>query len=752
MSYAIIDKDYKRSHTMELLAPAGNRENLIAALQAGCDAVYLGASSYSARAYAGNFTMETLKEALDYIHIYGAKAFLTVNTLLKDEEIEGAVELCRTAWNLGVDAIIFQDPGLLYLLKTMYPEIELHASTQVSIHNPHQGFFFKEQGVKRLILARELTLEEIRGMKVVEVDLETFVQGALCISYSGQCLMSSLIGGRSGNRGRCAQPCRLPYSLYKGDEKISDGHLLSPKDLSLIHNLHDLKDAGIMSLKLEGRMRSPGYVYESVTAYRRALDTGVVEDKSMKQAFNRQGFTKGYLFNERGPSLMASTKPSRGGIPLGHIERGKIKLKENLRVGDGIATPRGGFRVEEIFIGNSKVKEAKIGETVSLKPTKFSEGDALLKNVDTAHDQMIKQMVSRPFDRKIEVPVDFTFKVGDPMKLGDLEGAVVETPLRAPLSVERVLENLEKSGDTPYKLKPSVLSFEEGFVPMKALNGLRRAFVERLEASLKVERELKRKELPELPHLKEVDEKFVVIREKRYLDLDYSGLSLIIDPFYKDKGSMSFSDLEDLKDYYVRVPGIIKEDLESLSERLLKLKGLKGVLTSNQGLIRLLKGRIRLLGDYKLNLLNSYGSALYEACNGLMVSEEASKKELSALKNKEHFVVGVYGPQEMMVLEHCLTKKEEGPCQCDLSRHYLEDQKGYKLPIAKDLFCRNHIYNGVVKNILGEMKELRKIGYKSFIMELFLDDHAEEALEAFKEEKPLSIPASTRGHHNRGVE
>lgn len=737
---------------MEILAPAGNRDNLIAAIQAGADAVYLGASLFSARAYAGNFDEEELRWALGYVHDYGGKVYLTVNTLLKDNEIEDALELCRWAWNQGVDAIIFQDPGLLYLVKSLYPDIELHASTQLSLHNPFQGKYFKDKGVDRLILARELSLKEIKAMNELGLDLEVFVQGALCICYSGQCLMSSLIGGRSGNRGRCAQPCRLVYSLYKEEEKVKEGHLLSPKDLSLLHELHALEDAGVKSLKLEGRMRSASYVYQAVKSYRQALDQGILDDEKMKQAFNRQGFTRGYLYEKGGEELMATEDPGRGGLDLGYVQGRKVKLLRDIRLQDGVATQKGGFRVEKILHQGKEIPWAEKGQLVELLPRKYQEGEMLKKNVDTALEQEVKDVLHRHYERKIDIPVDFSFEVNKPMKLGDLEGDTVQTPLKAPLTKERILENLQKSGDTPLRLNPTITNFEEGFVPMGSLNALRRAYVEAQLQLRRNRRDLKKVALPSFEKKSSLAKKYVIFREKRYLEMEFEGMERVVDPFFKEEGCLSFEDLKGQKEYYLRVPGIVKEDLAGLCERILQLDGLKGVLTSNQGVMELLKGKTVLLGDYKLNLLNSYGLALYDELEGALVSEEMGRKELEELKNKEAYLVYVYGPQEMMVLEHCLTKKGAGPCSCDSTPHYLQDQKGYRLRLARDRYCRNHLYNGPVKNLLSDVNALKEMGFGSFVIELFDEKDPQKILRAFKEEQGVDLPLSTRGHYHRGVE
>ncbi|NLY36463.1 MAG: U32 family peptidase [Tissierellia bacterium] len=735
---------------MQILAPVGKKENLIAALQAGADAVYLGGNLFSARASAGNFSEEELKEAISYTHGYNAKLYLTVNTLLKDEELPLAVDFVRKAWNFGVDAIIFQDPGLFYLVHRLYPEIELHASTQLSVHNRPMAVYFKEKGAQRLILARELSLEEIEKLKGV-TELEVFVQGALCICYSGQCLMSSLIGGRSGNRGRCAQPCRLEYSLYEEDHFVKKGTLISPRELSLLDELPALEGAGVMSLKIEGRMRSPEYVYESVSAYRQALEGEVYDDEALKLSFSRQGFTKAYLHKKGGEDLI-SEFAGKSGIDLGTIERGEITLLSNLRRLDGVGTPRGGFGVEAILYKGEKVEEAFAGQRVSLLPKKYKDGDLIRKTLDSGALKKIKEVLQQPYKRKDPVEVPFRFKLGEPMSLGHLQGEVVQVAKTAPLSRERVLESLSKS-DGPLFIKPEFVDFEEGFVPVKEINALRRRFLEEALEKRQCTRDLQKKELPAIEGKTLAPSKYVILREKQNLDLDLKGLQAIYDPFFKDPGSLTFKDLETLEGYFVRVPGIVKENVEELCEKLLSLKGVKGILTSNQGVFQLLKGKVPLYGDYKLNLMNSYGLSLYDELEGSLLSEELSKYEMRDFQGKEAAMIYAYGPQEMMVTEYCPIRTGE-PCSepCRKKQYSLVDRKDYRMKLAHDIYCRNHIYNAPVKNLIGDMKELRDMGYRSFVIELFGEENPQNIIDCFYSEIAPEVSPATRGHYLRGIE
>ncbi len=287
---------------IELLAPAGSVESLYAAVQAGADAVYMGGSKFSARAYANNFDDEQLKEAINYCHLYGVKVYITVNTLIKEEEIKEAIKYIGFLYSIGVDALIIQDTGIAKLIKENLPNFEIHASTQMTIHNGEGAIFLKELGFKRIVLSRELSLKEIEYIsKDLDIETEIFVHGALCICYSGQCLMSSILGGRSGNRGRCAQPCRLPYTLInEKDDKETKGYILSPKDICNIENMGDLIKAGATSFKIEGRMKRPEYVAGVIRSYRKAIDAAINKEnfeeeqnkKELMQLFNREGFQR----------------------------------------------------------------------------------------------------------------------------------------------------------------------------------------------------------------------------------------------------------------------------------------------------------------------------------------------------------------------------------------------------------------------------------------------------------------------------
>ena len=408
----------------ELLAPAGGKEALIAAIDNGADAVYFGGELFSARQFASNFTKEELEWAIDYSHIRGARAYVPVNTLVEDTELEKASKYLQFLCSAGADAVIVQDIGILSLLREQLPALPVHASTQMTIHNIDGVKFLQETGVKRVVLAREMSLDEIREIKSrTSVEVECFIHGALCFSYSGQCLLSSMIGGRSGNRGYCAQPCRKKY-ISGGIE----GYLLSPKDLNMSEHIGALIDAGVDSFKIEGRMKRPEYVAGVVRIYRELIDRYFAspsdfrvtqyEKNTLLQLFNRE-FTTGYFYGNPGSRLMSREYPHNRGTGLGKVikydARAKlvsIDLKAPLRIGDGIGigNREAGITVRNIYIGSKKVTEASAGSVVQIPlDVEVVKGDAVFKTFDS---RLMESLVTRNI-KKIPIKMSFKAKVGE---------------------------------------------------------------------------------------------------------------------------------------------------------------------------------------------------------------------------------------------------------------------------------------------------------------------------------------------------
>lgn len=509
-----------KSEKPELLAPAGGMEAFIAAVENGADAVYLGAQAFSARGYASNFSDKELEEAIDYAHLRGVKVYVTVNTLLKEEEVENALKLLSWLREIGTDAIIIQDLGLISLARKYLPDLPLHASTQMTLHNSEGVEFAKKMEMERVVLSRECSLEEIKRIKKkTGTEIEVFIHGALCISYSGQCLLSSLIGGRSGNRGFCAQPCRKKYRLYcEGKQiKTTGSYLLSPKDLNTTSGLGTLIEAGIESFKIEGRMKRPEYVAGVVRIYRHLIDRYIEnpaeyyiseeEQETLTQLFNR-GFTQGYFFENPRWELMSRENPHNRGVPAGVVtgydrrsRRIRVKLSRPLRLGDGIMVENAETRPEDkgkiissMYTGKGSVYSAGVGDTVEIP---FDSRAPSGSTVYRTHDKMLmdslkKESESGNLKPKIPVSITATFASGRPVRLEvkDRDSNVVtieseylvEKAEKQPTSKARIEKQLSKLGNTIFEAAELHVTMEEDiFVPVGQLNELRTKAIEQLE-------------------------------------------------------------------------------------------------------------------------------------------------------------------------------------------------------------------------------------------------------------------------------
>jgi U32 family peptidase len=513
----------KHMQKLELLAPVGSREALIAAVENGADAVYLGGKAFSARQYAANFSNEEMAEAIRFAHLRGVKVYVAVNTLLDNSEIEQLIDYLHFLYLAGVDAIIVQDIGVAKVVREVIPELELHASTQMTIHNIEGVRLLEEYGFTRVVLAREMDLTEIQQIaQTTKTEIEVFVHGALCVCYSGQCLMSSMIGGRSGNRGRCAQPCRLPYTLVddKGHPievgKETGEYLLSPRDLNTIEMLPQLIEAGVRSFKIEGRMKRPEYVATVVRNYRQALDR-VLEDKTgfrvevhqqkeLAQIFNRD-FTSGYLEGRQGIDLMSHRRPNNRGLRLGRVVRysyddrsAVIKLDEELRIGDGIEIwvtvgGRVGTIVTRMDVGESQVREAMPGTEVTVPiPEPVKPGDRVFKTNDARLIETAQATFAGPTPvRRIPIKVEVFAKEGQSMliRMSDRDGYtaeaetsfIAEKALKRPLTYDTVAAQMDRMGNTIFSIAELHVDIEgEIMVPQSEMNAARRDVVSRLEA------------------------------------------------------------------------------------------------------------------------------------------------------------------------------------------------------------------------------------------------------------------------------
>ena len=503
---------------IELLAPAGSMEALKAAVESGADAVYLSGKMFGARAYANNFDEDGLKEAIEFAHLRNVKIHVTVNTLVDNAEVAELVEYLRYLYEAGADAVLVQDLGVARIARAVVPDLPLHASTQMTVNNLAGVLALQELGFSRVVLAREVTLKDIRHIcKNCDVEIEVFAHGALCVCYSGQCLMSSMIGGRSGNRGRCAQPCRLPYTLVdkNGQNVLTDAgqYLLSPRDMNTIELIPELIEAGVASLKLEGRMKKPEYVAVVVNSYRQKIDayyqrTDLAEDvqKNLSQIFNRD-FTTAYLEKKQGKFMMSDKRPNNRGRLIGRVvryddktRRAVIKLTEDVAVGDTIdfwvkVGGRVSTNVSAIFVKNKEAAEAFGGDEVAIPvPGRVHPHDRVFKVFDAKLMQKARAFFTSGAPvRRIGLDIKAVAKLGEPFCLEAVDengysakvesDFIVETALKRAMDRQAVEKQMNRLGTTIYELRRLDCVIDDNvIVPMSVMNDTRRALVEKLTA------------------------------------------------------------------------------------------------------------------------------------------------------------------------------------------------------------------------------------------------------------------------------
>lgn len=783
---------------IELLAPAGSMESLIAAINNGADAIYLGGSRFSARAYASNFDNETMMKAVDYAHSYKVKVYVTINTALKQSELKEALKYVGYLYEIGVDALIIQDVGLINLIRDVYPNFELHASTQMTIHNGEGALYFREKGLQRIVLSRELTLEEIKYIsKDLGIETEIFVHGALCVCYSGQCLMSSMIGGRSGNRGRCAQPCRMQYSIKGETSGERKGYLLSPKDTCLIEDVDGIIKSGTSSLKVEGRMKKPEYVAGVTRNYRKAIDKALKIGKfdlnkgrnELAQLFNREGFAKAYLYKNVGKDMMSFNYPKNTGVFIGKVEsNGEVILEEKVALGDGIRFLDDGFTLSKILKNNKEVNEAFKGEKVKLFPTGgYKKGYKLYKMSDKILYDELKEDV-KPYKKKLELTGEVEFKVNSPLVLKTkfngkeykVFGELVEAATNTPLTRERVEEALKKSGEIPYRFKSIFFDiFEDGFMRISAINNLRRELFEKI---LKEENNsYRRKRIEEKLRLKKVKSKedlgyiysCITKEQLKALTEDGKVKNIALDiSFSRHKNALNKEDLRKLHDtskdinIYLKIPGIVKGEFDNTVKLIDELKPyIKGIITANAGIIRIYKDKLFIIGDYKLNIYNKEAAEFYaEDIDLPSISLELNRKEIKEMMKEINCkaAINIYGNTELMVSEYCpigstfggkSSKKEcNGICMKD--NFELLDRMNESFKVITDNNCRSYILNSLPTNLIEQLEELKSFKFNNFRLD-FKDESYEEVkdiLEQISYVKKNENKKYTQGHYRRGVE
>lgn len=656
---------------VELLSPVGDFDCLKAAVQNGADCVYFGANIFSARASAKNFDIENLEKAISYAKIRGVRTNLTLNTLIKDNEFEDAYNLAKKAYEFGIDAIIVQDLGLGLKLIHDFPDLPIHASTQMSVHNLQGVLKLQALGFKRVVLARELSAEEIAYIcRHSDIEIECFIHGALCICYSGQCLLSSMIGGRSGNRGNCAQPCRLPYTLVDNNQKELDkGYLLSPRDLFGLEFLPFLIKAGVTSFKIEGRMKTPEYVATVTRIYRKYIDLALSNEKfaiseqdkkDLLQVFNRGLSSTGHLTKDANKNLIYKSKPNNMGLPLGIVQNYNknkgyitIKLKESLQIGDTISLENeaGTYTVSELMekTNSSKLKNIELGKpnqivtigrmkgniNIKDKVFKMASKELTLSALNSIKQENRKVLLNATVNIKKNQPISILVTSSNNLPLyKDLKisYSLQEAPIDAinkPLTKESITEKLSKTGNSCYEFSKIKVNLDDNvFLPkLSLLNELRRSVLEKVEdwANCKIKRTVKNNNTISLPssnsNIKHA-QKITVLLNILNLDFDYSKLENIdnlyipLKYFANKKFDSILQTLSQKFSLYIYLPTIIKANYRNMFhnniENAIRLYNIKGFVLSNISNFVLIDD---LCNSYKQNSNGNVAGKSQSNCN-----------------------------------------------------------------------------------------------------------------------------------------
>lgn len=700
---------------IELLSPVGDLDCLKAAVQNGADCVYFGASNFSARAFASNF--DDLELAINYAKIRGVKTNLTLNTLIKNDEFEDAYNLAKKAYELGIDAIIVQDLGLATRLIKDFPDLPIHASTQMSIHNLQGTLKLQNLGFKRVVLARELCANEIEYIcQNPNVEIECFIHGALCISYSGQCLFSSLVGGRSGNRGKCAQPCRLPYELVQnGNETIDKGFLLSTKDLCGLDYIPFLINAGVTSFKIEGRMKTPEYVATVTRIYRKYIDLAlsgnpyVIDEKDKKdllQVFNRGLSSNGHLDKEPNKNLIYPIKPNNMGLPLGIIQKYNktkghitLKLQEELYVGDCISTQKenGSYNVSELMVKNKNIKIGNIGNLVTIGRMKgnISVGDKVYK----ISSKVLKDNALNSFkteNRKIPLNIKlfiqnnknisavvnscYKYYLYKNLNFEYTFNIIPNTSINKPLDKDTIIKQFSKTNNSIYEFKKIEIILDDNlFLPISSLNDLRRTILENIEKQTldKIKRTSNCCYTPIVSNASNLKNNYKIslLLNDLNLEYDYSKLDGVHNlyiplKFFVNKNYENILNVLNKKfSTYIYLPTIIRANYRNLFYdnivNTTKKYNIKGIVLSNISNFMLISDlyksnkNLELIANYTFNI---YNNETINKLNDLQISKYIVSPELDKLSilnlygNPQKELI-VYGKIPLMNMNYCLLGK-----------------------------------------------------------------------------------------------
>lgn len=714
----------------ELLCPAGNMEALKAAIHNGADAVYLSGTNYGARKYAENFDKKSIKEAIDYAHLYDVKIYVTANTLIYEDEIEDFINYIKFLYLSGVDAVLMQDIGMINLVRKIIPDLEIHASTQTHNCNDETLKLFKGLGIKRVVLARELTLSQINNLKT-DIEKEVFIHGALCICYSGCCLFSSLNGGRSGNRGECAGPCRLPYTLIKNNKELkTEGkYLLSTRELNTSKKINELLKSNIQSLKIEGRMKSPQYVAFITKMYRNLIDRNHINsktDENLKKLFNRE-FTEGHLFNKKNEELMNIKSPNHIGIKIGNViktgKKIKIKLDKPLNQNDGIRFKESGKGMTINKLYNSKnllINKASKNDIIYLdNKINLKTNDEVLKTTDYLLEQSLIKYEQKKLPLSIKVkaiinkPLEITFIHQNYMKT--IKGNVIQKSITSPISKEKIITQLSKLGNTPFNINKIDINMNDNiFISIKELNEIRRNLIE-----LIIKEKIKRNRvIPNIEYKYQKNNQNKDITINAYITNEEQLKTIIgkVNSIYTDDYNLYLKYKNKNIFYRTNRTNYNLPNFENENLLLTNLGDINKYTKTNNCKV-----------DYFLNIVNNYSIDFLTKNNINMItlSPEISINQIEKLASDNTEVI-IYGRLEIMVMNHCLIKSNDKCPNCKNNKYYLKNTKNQQFPIISKN-CQSHILNHEKVNNIDKIKYLKEKGIKNFRLE-FYDENKEEIL------------------------
>lgn len=799
------DLNKNQDRKIEILAPAGSYESFHAAIVAGADAVYAGGPKFGARAFAENFTEDQLLNAIDYAHLHQRKFYLTVNTLLKDYEIEQLPEYLEPLYQRGLDAVIVQDMGVLNVVRQYFPDMDIHASTQMTVTGVNGAQFLKENGAVRVVPAREISLEEVRNIKsVTGMEMECFVHGALCYCYSGQCLLSSLIGGRSGNRGQCAQPCRLPYTV--DGEK---GYLLSLKDICTLDIIPDLIESGIDSFKIEGRMKRPEYVAGVTSIYRKYVDLYLknpqkpywVDDKDkemLMDLFNRGGFHTGYYKQKNGRNMITIQKPNHIGVKVGTVlsQKGRevqMRALTDIAAGDLIEFKNEAQRY-------TTGKSCKQGEVITIlvpKGMRLPAGEVLYRVQSPELLNTLEIMYSK--GKVIEKLYGYiSMEAGKAAKLVvckdeysvEVESEQqVEAASSRPLDEERIKKQLQKTGNTEFEF--DVLDVElhgEVFLPMQQLNEMRRKALEELEKKIQdsfhrktAEKKVLQEEILDTASVKlsKKENKLSVLVETQeqleaVLENDNSVACIYVDSNL-DKTGLDAELWKGISDrihkknieVFLAMPRIFRNQTIDIFEQAydsILTRCFDGMLIRSMEEYQFLKsknysGNIRL--DYNLYIMNRFAKQFWKKQGVIYgtIPVELNKSEIVNLDSKQDEMI-VYGYIPAMVTAQCVTSTVHG-CKKDCKITMLKDRYQNEFPVKNQCRdCYNVIYNTAPLYLIDLKEDLEELNAERYRIQFSIEnkDEVKQILEQChsmfgdqKEDMFIQKESITRGHFRRGI-